>query len=68
MNATRLSLIALGLASLAACAAPGPPAPPPSDEQPIQASPSTPVERQPEPGLAPPAAQQDDKDHPSQTP
>jgi hypothetical protein len=65
MNATRLSLIAICLASLAACAAP-PPAPPPSDEQPIQASPSTPVERQAEPALDPPAPQTD-KDRPSQT-
>lgn len=66
MNTPRLSLIALGLASLAACAAPPPAAPPPSDEQPIKAAPSTPVLRQAEPALTPPQAP-DDKNRPSET-
>jgi len=51
MNAARPTLIAVVLAGLAACAAPPPPPPPPSDEQPIKAAPSTPVERQAEPAL-----------------
>jgi hypothetical protein len=66
MKTTRLSLIVFCLAGLSACAAPPPPAPQPSDEQPIQASPSTPVERQAEPALDP-LAPQTDKDHPAQT-
>jgi hypothetical protein len=59
ITAVSATCLALGIA---ACSTQAPPPPPPSDQQPIQASPSTPVDREPVPGLDAPKDKDGKKD------